>query len=43
MIHNDHVQVGAIDAASSARFSAGILGVGEPAVEGDDGDLYRTI
>jgi catechol 2,3-dioxygenase-like lactoylglutathione lyase family enzyme len=42
MIQFDHMAIDARDAASSARFMAGILGVGAPVPEGADDDMFRV-
>ena len=42
MIRFDHMAVDARDAAASARFMAGLLGVGEPVPEGADDDMFRV-
>lgn len=38
----DHVGVPARDAAGSARFLAGVLGLAEPVPDGEDGDMFRV-
>jgi len=41
MIQVDHIGIAARDTRSSACRLAEILGMGEPAVDGADGDMYR--
>lgn len=41
MLKIDHVGMDARDAAASARALADVLGAGEPAADGADGDMYR--
>jgi catechol 2,3-dioxygenase-like lactoylglutathione lyase family enzyme len=41
MIRLDHIAIEARDAQASARALAHILGTGEPAADGADGDMFR--
>jgi len=42
MIQIDHIGIPAVDARSSARHLADILGCPEPSVDGADADMYRV-